>query len=148
MTLAKPSPGDREAVRSAPSGGGSHYRPAFSVIDTKLAAPLAQAGIVQRERLLALLAAANPRVVSLVAPPGYGKTTLLSQWAAAQDVPVAWLTVDDRDNDPLVLTSYLATAIDRIHPIQPETAKLLAGGGRRILASVVPRLVFELSTWS
>jgi LuxR family maltose regulon positive regulatory protein len=103
--------------------------------------------MVKRERLLRTLLDSNPGVVSLVAPPGYGKTTLLAQWAAAQKTPVAWLTIDDLDNDALVLTSYLATAFDRVLPIQAETAKSISGGGRRILASIVPRLVSELYAW-
>src|SRR3954470_20589594 len=98
MTLAKPSPGEREATRRAPREDGTGFRPAFPVIDSKLAAPPIRTGMVKRQRLLRQLIDSNPGVVSLVAPPGYGKTTLLAQWATAQKAPVAWLTIDEQDN--------------------------------------------------
>ena len=57
-------------------------RAAFDVSESKLRAPVARPGIVARTELLArLLADDRPPVVSVVAPPGYGKTTLLAQWA-------------------------------------------------------------------
>ena len=55
-----------------------------------------------------------------MAPPGFGKTSLLVQWATEASRPVAWLTADDRDNDPVVFLADLATAIDRIQPLGPE----------------------------
>ena len=55
--------------------------------------------------------------IAVVAPSGYGKTTVLAQWAAANAPRVAWLSVDDRDNDPTVLLTYLAVALDRVEPI-------------------------------
>ena len=56
-------------------------------------------------------------MIAVVAPPGYGKTSVLAQWAAANAPRVAWLSVDDRDNDPTVLLTYLAVALDRVEPI-------------------------------
>ena len=49
----------------------------------------------------------------MVAPPGYGKSSLLVQWATEGVGPVAWLTADDSDNDPVVFLTDLAAAIDR-----------------------------------
>src|SRR3954471_12921731 len=146
MTLANQSAGSRETGRTL-KAGEAPYRPAFPVIESKLTAPRLLLGMVKRERLLRQLLDSAPGVVSLVAPPGYGKTTLLAQWAAAQRGPVAWLTIDGHDNDPLVLTGYLGASFDRVTPIHDETARALAGSGRRILASVVPRLVSELHGW-
>ncbi|HEU5112365.1 MAG TPA: helix-turn-helix transcriptional regulator, partial [Acidimicrobiia bacterium] len=65
------------------------------------------------------LRASSAPFLSIVAPPGYGKTTLLSQWAEASDRPVAWVSVDERDNDPSVLLAHVAAAIDRIEPLDP-----------------------------
>ena len=57
-------------------------KPPFDVPASKLHAPAARPGIVTRTRLLArLIADARPPVLAVVAPPGYGKTTLLAQWA-------------------------------------------------------------------
>jgi LuxR family maltose regulon positive regulatory protein len=54
--------------------------------------------------------------VTVVAPAGYGKTTLLALWAAADDRPFAWLSLDAHDNDPIILLTHLAVALDRIRP--------------------------------
>ena len=83
----------------------------------------------------------------MIAPPGYGKTTLLAQWTARERRPVAWLTLDDLDNDPAVLLSYLAVAFDRIEPIDPSIRSALAAPRQRILATAVPRLASELHGW-
>ena len=99
--------------------------------------------MVRRERLLTQIVESHPAVISLVAPPGYGKTTLLAQWAAAHDGPVAWLTIDGLDNDPIVLMIYLGAAFDRVSSITADTSKALAGGSRQIFASAVPRLVLS-----
>ena len=53
----------------------------------------------------------------MVAPPGYGKSSLLVQWATEYSAPVAWLTADETDNDPVVLLTDLAAAVDRCVPL-------------------------------
>ena len=88
-----------------------------------------------------------PSVVSIVAPPGYGKTTLLAEWARRADRSVAWLTLDVFDNEPSVFLSYLAAAIDRIRPIDGSLASALSVPGTGILGSGVPRLAAELHGW-
>jgi LuxR family maltose regulon positive regulatory protein len=75
---------------------------------------------VIRSLLVDRLAAENtPPVVSVVAPPGYGKTTLLAQWAEREQARVGWVSADDRDNDPAVLLAAIAVAVDRVEPIEP-----------------------------
>jgi LuxR family maltose regulon positive regulatory protein len=103
--------------------------------------------MIRRERVLNKLAEADPAVVSLVAPPGYGKTTLLAQWTAAHQGPVVWLTLDAHDNDALVLVSYLGAALDRVARISPDTARALSSSGRRIFISAMPRLMSEMHAW-
>ena len=56
-------------------------------------------------------------LVTVVAPAGYGKTTLLAQWAAKDRRSFAWFTVDERDNDPAIFLISIAAALDRIEPI-------------------------------
>ena len=53
-------------------------------------------------------------VLSVVAPAGYGKTTLLSQWAERNGQAFAWVSLDERDNDPKVLLTYVAEALDAV----------------------------------
>ena len=76
-------------------------KPAFELSDAKLHAPTARAGIVARTALVDRLTAAHaPPLVCVVARPGYGKTTVLSQWAERRQPRVGWVSADDRDNDP------------------------------------------------
>jgi LuxR family maltose regulon positive regulatory protein len=77
-------------------------------------------------------------VISVVAPAGYGKTTLLAQWAESCRQRVAWVSADHRDNDLAVLLTYLATALDRVEPITPRVLRTLAFSGASI--TVVPLL--------
>ena len=93
------------AAREAPGA-------AFPLDAAKLAAPRLRDGLVDRTRLVRrLCAATDVRVVRIGAPAGYGKTTLLAQWEAADERAFAWLSLDRRDNDPLVFLTYLAAAV-------------------------------------
>lgn len=123
----------------------SRFQPSFPLVEAKLHPPAPRPGTIPRDRLVRLLVA-EPRqpVVSVIAPPGYGKTLLLAEWAAREDRPVAWLTLDDFDNVPSVFLSYLAAAIDRIEPVGASIDPAILAPGSRILAAAVPRLAFEL----
>jgi LuxR family maltose regulon positive regulatory protein len=48
------------------------------------------------------------------APAGFGKTTLLAEWIAQTSLPVAWLSVDQGDNDPYRFLSYLIAALESV----------------------------------
>jgi LuxR family maltose regulon positive regulatory protein len=96
-------------------------------METKLQMPPPRAGIVPRTRLLRrIVADRTAPVLAVVAPAGYGKTTLLAQWAAHHQPRVGWLSADGRDNDPVVLLAYLVTALDRIEPLDPLVFRALA----------------------
>jgi LuxR family transcriptional regulator, maltose regulon positive regulatory protein len=72
---------------------------------------------VARVGLLDLLeASSRTPVAAILAPPGYGKTTLLAQWAERDPRAFGWLTIDRRDNDPAVLYRSLAAILDRTGP--------------------------------
>jgi LuxR family maltose regulon positive regulatory protein len=101
----------------------------FKLQQAKFHPPPARQGIVSRTALVDRLLGARAPLVYLVAPPGYGKTTLLSQWAAREPRPVAWVTVDRHDNDPAVLLTYVAAALDRIRPLDPAVFAALASPG-------------------
>jgi len=91
-----------------------------------------------------LLASDTEPVVCLVAPAGYGKTTLLAQLAERKGPRVGWVSVDQRDNDPAVLLTYLAVALDRVEPIDPRVIRRLAGPGASTLGAV-PRLAAAMA---
>ena len=76
----------------------------------------------------------------MAAPAGYGKTTLLSQWAEHGTEAVAWVSVDEADNDPKVLLTYVAEALDAIEPIGERVFDALASPASSVPGSVVPRL--------
>jgi LuxR family maltose regulon positive regulatory protein len=72
-------------------------------------------GSIRRRRLVRqMLRNDAPQIVVLSAPPGYGKTTVLTQWSARQPLPVAWLTAGPSDCDPRVFLDGVATALDNI----------------------------------
>ena len=79
-------------------------------------------------------------VVSVVAPAGYGKTTLLSQWAERDGQAFAWVSVDEADNDPKVLLTYVAEALDAVQPVGGRVFDALASPASSVPGMVVPRL--------
>ncbi len=102
----------------------------FDLAESKLHAPAIRRGVVARTPLLRRLANTDSTaVVSVVAPAGYGKTTFLAQWAEDKKPQLAWVSIDDRDNDPVVLLSYIAVALDRIEAIDPRVFRALASSG-------------------
>jgi ATP/maltotriose-dependent transcriptional regulator MalT len=114
---------------------------AFVPVAPKLHRPLIRPGTVRRSSLIERLARSGPcPVVSVVAPAGYGKTTLLSQWAERNGPAFAWVSVDEADNDPKVLLSYVAAALDGIEPIDERVFDALASPVSSVPGSVVPRL--------
>src|SRR5512135_672841 len=77
---------------------------AFEFVASKLRRPAVRPGSVRRLALIDRLRQAGSfPVMSVVAPAGYGKTTLLAQWADRDGQAFAWVSLDERDNDPKVL---------------------------------------------
>ena len=123
--------------------GGS----AFDLVASKLRGPLIRPGTVLRSSLIERLAGGDPRpIVSVVAPAGYGKTTLLSQWAERNGQSFAWVSVDEADNDAKVLLSYVAEALDAVEPIDERVFDTLTSPGSSVPGSVVPRLSAAFSS--
>ncbi|MEO8541767.1 MAG: helix-turn-helix transcriptional regulator, partial [bacterium] len=91
-----------------------------SVLETKFYFPRWRAGQVQRPRLVERVARGVQSKLTLVsAPPGFGKTTLLAEWLAspsAKERDIAWLSLDQNDNDQPTFWSYLVGALERVRP--------------------------------
>jgi LuxR family transcriptional regulator, maltose regulon positive regulatory protein len=89
--------------------------------------PRRPAGLVSRVRLMSRLSEARdvPLVV-VVAPAGYGKTTVLSEWADRDPRPFAWIRLDSAHDAPASLTAAVAAALGI--PGDPRTARELAAG--------------------
>ena len=111
----------------------------FELPESKFHPPTPRTGIIARTALVEQLAVTTAPVITVAAPPGYGKTTLMAQWAERTGSRVAWLSCDEGDNDPVVLLSALAVALDRIGPVDPAIFSALASSGADI--TVVPRFV-------
>lgn len=84
----------------------------YADVGPQIRAPVHRSGLVQRAALLGRLSTTlgQPLVV-LVAPPGYGKTTALSQWIERDGRDVAWVTVEDADNDPARLLHHIGLGL-------------------------------------
>jgi LuxR family maltose regulon positive regulatory protein len=93
---------------------------AAHLLATKLFVPPARAALVPRPRLFERLQAGLRDKLTLVAAPaGFGKTTLLSAWrttTVGSAVPLAWVSLDPADNDPLRFWSYTIAALDALAP--------------------------------
>src|SRR5262245_54928447 len=99
-----------------PDEEGQQPRP---LLASKVAAPLAHQGTVTRARLLGRLDEHEARRLSVVvAPAGWGKTTLLAEWArrVGERDPVAWLTLDETDDEPNRFWTYVVTALRAAAP--------------------------------
>lgn len=89
------------------------------ILATKLYIPPPRTKIVLRPRLIERLnegSAAGRKLTLISAPAGFGKTTLVSEWVAGCKRPVAWLSLDEGDNDPARFLTYLVTALQTIAP--------------------------------
>jgi LuxR family maltose regulon positive regulatory protein len=96
------------------------------LLTSRLHAPRLPASFIAREDLVAALDVCLKRKLTLLsAPAGFGKTTLLIQWAEHQKRPVTWLSLDEEQNDPLCFLSYLMGALQQVQP----------GFGSEVLAS-------------
>jgi LuxR family maltose regulon positive regulatory protein len=87
------------------------------LLATKLHLPHPRAQLVPRSHLVERLQQGAPGTLTLLsAPAGYGKTTLLAQWRAATRAPVAWLSLEPEDNEPIRFLTYLIAALQTLDP--------------------------------
>jgi LuxR family maltose regulon positive regulatory protein len=121
------SPVEIEAIEGGLASGEIATSLLDPLLEARLVVPHRHVGTLRRTRLLRQLRSARDRpVISMVAPPGYGKSSLLVQWATEGSAPVAWLTADDSDSDPVVFLTELAAAIDRRVPLGAELFSAIA----------------------
>ncbi len=107
-----------EASEQEQSGG--------SLLTTKFYLPKAHPNQVARARLIARLEKAVQHKLSLIsAPAGFGKTTLLSEWATSSPLRVAWLSLDKNDNDPAQFWAYVIAALQTLRAGVGEQALAL-----------------------
>src|SRR5438270_5821804 len=90
------------------------------LLTTKLAVPPLPPTLVKRPRLVERLhQGVSRRLTLLSAPAGFGKTTLLSEWHVSplgKRYWLAWVSLDEADNDPVRFWSYVIRSLDMLHP--------------------------------
>ena len=79
-------------------------------------------------------------MLAVMAPAGYGKSTLLAQWADQQRRPIAWLSADERDGDPATLLRGIAAAMDRATGLDASVLDAVAIPGPSVWSMAVPRI--------
>ena len=119
----------------------------FDVVESKLHVPVLRPGVVSRTALVnRLRVTTDCPVVAVTAPAGYGKTTLLAQWAARDKRAFAWVSIDERDNDPVVLLRHLAAAIHQVEALDARVLNALRSPGKSMWAAAIPRLGSALAS--
>jgi LuxR family transcriptional regulator, maltose regulon positive regulatory protein len=119
---------------------------AISLLSTKLYIPPARLNAIARPRLAEkLLSAVNqPGSFTLLAgPAGFGKTTLLSEFVALLNRPVAWLSLDEGDNDPIRFWTYLIAACKSILDSVGEAALELFSTHQPLPDDTVPTILIN-----
>src|SRR5262249_37453670 len=116
---------------------------------TKYRPPVATRSLVARGRLTdVILAAGRRRLILIHAPSGYGKSTLAAQWReelTRGGVAVAWLTIDDDDNNEVWFLAHVLEAIRRVRPALAESLSQVLeehgdDAGRYVLTSLLDEI--------
>ena len=122
------------------------------LLETKLHVPRRRRNLVARPRLSKRLSSGAESALTLVsAPAGFGKTTLLADWLAAPAAngrSTAWLSLDQRDNDPAVFWTYLVAALKTAAPGVGAGALSLLQSAQPPIEAVVATLLNDLSAIS
>ena len=117
-------------ARRAPtrSTKGPQGPAADPLLATKMTAPALAGWVVARPRVEERVAeGARGTLTSVTGPPGAGKTVAIASWAAAHRDPVAWVTLDDHDNQPAAFWSYVVAGLRRAGVVIPEPVTESAG---------------------
>ncbi|NER82118.1 MAG: AAA family ATPase, partial [Leptolyngbya sp. SIO1D8] len=120
------------------------YRP---ILATKLYIPPPRPNTVLRPRLIERLNAGLYRKLTLISTSaGFGKTTLLSEWASVCEQPVAWLSLDEEHNDPTRFLVYFVSALQTLTLSKVEGVPQLGEGVLSALKSPQPPPLNSLLT--
>ncbi|POP43249.1 HTH-type transcriptional regulator MalT [Superficieibacter electus] len=118
------------------------------LIPSKLSRPVRLDHTVVRDRLLAKLSGANNfRLVLITSPAGYGKTTLISQWAAGKN-DLGWFSLDEGDNQQERFASYLIAAVQQATGGHCDASEAMVQKRQYAsLTSLFAQLFIELAEW-
>jgi LuxR family maltose regulon positive regulatory protein len=114
------------------------------IVFSKLQPPAARRGTVIRQELLDRLSEDNAtKLVAVVAPTGWGKTSLLAQWCRASETGrTAWVSLDQGDNDPARFWAHILAAMNRAAPeIGFDALQVLTVSGVNIVDDLLPHMI-------
>ena len=129
-----------EPPAAAPTGVAASEQDVL--LATKLHVPGPRPGFVVRPRLVGALGGG---LVLVCAPAGFGKTALLADWLRSGGRPVAWLSLDVGDNDPVRFWRHVVAALDRARPGIGERVAPLLGPPASSFEGLVTALINELA---
>jgi LuxR family transcriptional regulator, maltose regulon positive regulatory protein len=133
-------------VKDARSARAKRRRSWFVPLQSKLHVPVNRPGLVWRARLIEQLGGARASsLVVVLGPPGYGKTTLLTQWGEADERPFVWVTIDEADNDPSRLLMYIVFALDEVVSLGSGIIPRPPEAGPAFTAFALPRVTHALA---
>jgi LuxR family maltose regulon positive regulatory protein len=115
-----------------------------SLLDAKLSIPQPRTDAVSRRPLIDAARDSDRRVVGITAPAGYGKSTLLAEWAHADERPVGWVSLDRFDDDPSTFLYLLASAYGTVSASDANLLGEMTGTGFSVLGRAAPRLAAAL----
>jgi len=120
------------------------------LLTTKLYIPQLSVDLVPRPHLYERLDEGLTRKLTLVsAPTGFGKSTLVTGWLSERDRLVAWLSLDQGDNDPVRFWTYLIGAIQTVHPeAGSEARQIVSASQMRSAEPVAVSLINDISQLS
>jgi LuxR family maltose regulon positive regulatory protein len=114
----------------------------MNLLRAKLTPPRLRPSLIERVALIDRLNQGLSSDVTLItAPAGYGKTTLVAEWAAQATLPVAWLTVDAKDNDATTFVTYFIAAIRTLFPEACATSLGLAHDAQSLQGDLLPPIL-------
>jgi LuxR family transcriptional regulator, maltose regulon positive regulatory protein len=127
-----------EALEEQSPTAGDHLTDLL--LNSKLSPPPVTRNIVSRKDVIERARTSGCRAVGITAPAGYGKSTLLLEWARMEDRPLAWLSLDRFDDDPTRLVTSLASAYALVDSTWRDLVAEMSGPGTSVLGRAAPRL--------
>jgi LuxR family maltose regulon positive regulatory protein len=120
---------------------------ANALVATKLYIPRLRPHLVPRPHLIARLNEAYSHKLTLLSTPaGFGKTTLLAEWVRQWDTPVAWLSLDETDNEPTRFWAYVIAALQLLRTgLGEDTLTCLQSPQRPALEAMLTLLINEVA---
>jgi LuxR family transcriptional regulator, maltose regulon positive regulatory protein len=123
------------------------------LVSTKVNPPPLRAGRIARAELIGRIDAAQTKLTLLVAPAGFGKTTLLTQWVRQRDESVAWLSLSSDDSILPTFVDYLMAAIgtvdrDLVEATRRRTAATESADARSVFSALMSELSTSTASWT